>query len=55
MFCYGEINQFNRESTLMNLYKNIDDEKFKFTTIKDRSQVYQTLLTFFSKEEASNV
>ncbi|MGD9677622.1 MAG: sporulation protein YhbH [Vulcanibacillus sp.] len=55
MFCYGEINQFNRESTLMNVYKNIDDEKFKYTTIRDRSQVYQTLLTFFSKEKTSNV
>lgn len=53
MFCYGEINQFKKETTLMNVYKNIKDEKFQCAIIRDKSQVYQTLKAFFSRKQTS--
>lgn len=51
MFGYGEINQYNRNSTLMNVYRNIKDKKFIYSVIRDKSQVYQALKTFFSNKE----
>jgi len=53
MFGYGEVNQYNRHSTLMNVYKNLQDDKFQFTVIREKSEVYQALKTFFSKKEPS--
>ncbi|MFX0558705.1 sporulation protein YhbH [Tepidibacillus infernus] len=51
MFGYGEVNQYNRHSTLMNVYKNIKDEKFIYAVIREKSEVYQALRTFFTKKE----
>lgn len=48
MFCYGEINNYNRKSTLMSLYKTIKNEKFKYFIIKQKSEIYKALTTFFS-------
>jgi len=53
IFGYGEINQYNRHSTLMSVYKNIEDEKFIYAVIREKSQVYDALKKFFSKKEPS--
>ena len=53
MFGYGEINSYNRHSTLMSVYKNIKDEKFRSAIIREKSEVYQALKTFFSKNEVA--
>lgn len=50
MFGYGEINAYNRYSTLMNAYKNLDDPKFKHYVLKEKKDVYHALKSFFKKE-----
>lgn len=53
MFGYGEVNQYNRSSTLMTAYKQIHHPKFQYSIIKEKGEVYQALKTFFSvKKEA---
>ncbi|WP_100330482.1 sporulation protein YhbH [Bacillus xiapuensis] len=51
MFGYGEVNQYNRNSTLMTAYKNIQDEKFRYYILKQKSDVFYAMKTFFSKDE----
>lgn len=51
IFGYGEVNQYNRHSTLMTAYRHIKDEKFMHFVIREKSQVYQALKHFFSKKE----
>ncbi|MCY9423060.1 DUF444 family protein, partial [Bacillus paralicheniformis] len=51
IFCYGEVNQYNRHSTLMSAYKNIKNEKFKYYVLKQKADVFQALKSFFSNEE----
>ncbi|WP_339060169.1 sporulation protein YhbH [Tepidibacillus marianensis] len=51
MFGYGEVNSYNRHSTLMSVYKNLKDEKFRSAVIREKSEVYQALRTFFSKNK----
>lgn len=51
MFGYGEINQYNRSSTLMSAYRHINDPKFMHCIIRDKGEVYQALKTFFGKRE----
>lgn len=54
VFGYGEIvNPYYRSSTLMNSYKKIKDPKFVTVTIKDKSEVYPALKTFFSRRDAT--
>ncbi|MCU6710380.1 sporulation protein YhbH [Paenibacillus sp. J5C_2022] len=50
MFGYGEVNQYNRSSTLMAAYKHINHKKFMYSIIKDRSEVYTALKTFFAAQ-----
>ncbi|MGE7828238.1 sporulation protein YhbH [Paenibacillus sp. NPDC093718] len=50
MFGYGEVNQYNRSSTLMSAYKRINDKKFMYSIIKEKGEVYKALTTFFSKK-----
>lgn len=50
MFYYGEVNQYNRHSTLMSAYKNIKDEKFKYYVLKQKADVFHAMKSFFSKE-----
>jgi uncharacterized protein len=52
MFGYGEVNQYNRHSTLMSAYKNIKDEKFRYYILKQKSDVFHAMKTFFRKEES---
>jgi len=49
MFGYGEVNQYNRSSTLMSAYRHIKDPRFRHAIIREKGEVYQALKTFFSK------
>ncbi|MCQ6558604.1 sporulation protein YhbH [Paenibacillus mendelii] len=49
IFGYGEVNQYNRSSTLMSAYKHIGNKKFLYSIIREKSEVYKALKTFFSK------
>ncbi len=47
MFGYGEVNQYNRTSTLMSTYRHIQNPKFMHVLIRDKADIYQALKTFF--------
>jgi len=49
LFGYGEINQYNRSSTLMAAYRNIRHPRFRTCLIREKGEVYQALKTFFSR------
>ncbi|MEJ8548126.1 sporulation protein YhbH [Brevibacillus borstelensis] len=51
MFGYGEVNQYNRHSTLMSAYRHIKDPKFMHCVIREKGEVYKALRTFFGKKE----
>lgn len=51
MFGYGEVNQYNRHSTLMSAYKNIKHEDFRYFILKQKSDVFHAMKSFFKKEE----
>jgi sporulation protein YhbH len=53
MFGYGEVNQYNRHSTLMSAYRHIKDPKFIHCVIREKGEVYKALKTFFGKREVS--
>jgi uncharacterized sporulation protein YeaH/YhbH (DUF444 family) len=53
LFGYGEVNQYNRSSTLMSAYRNIHDPKFMYYVIREKGEVYKALKTFFAKPEGS--
>jgi sporulation protein YhbH len=50
MFGYGEVNQYNRSSTLMSAYRGIKDPRFRYAIIREKNEVYEALKTFFTKE-----
>jgi len=52
IFGYGEVNQYNRSSSLMNAFKNISDPKFRHVIIREKSEVYKALTTFFTTGDA---
>ena len=52
LFGYGEVNQYNRHSTLMSAFRHIKDPKFRYFVIREKDQVYHALKHFFRKEEA---
>lgn len=51
MFGYGEVNQYNRSSTLMSAYRNIKNPLFNHCIIREKGEVYKALKTFFAKQE----
>ncbi|RAV22347.1 sporulation protein YhbH [Paenibacillus contaminans] len=53
MFGYGEVNQYNRSSTLMSAYRSIHNPKFQYCIIREKGEVYKALRTFFIKTEAN--
>ncbi|MFA1819247.1 sporulation protein YhbH [Virgibacillus oceani] len=53
MFGYGEVNGFSRKSTLMRAFETIDVPKFRHYIIKEKSDVYHALKSFFRKEPAT--
>ncbi|WP_416149069.1 sporulation protein YhbH [Salipaludibacillus sp. HK11] len=50
-FGYGEVNQYNRTSTLLSVYKKINDPKFRYYVLKEKADVYQSLKWFFQKNQ----
>jgi sporulation protein YhbH len=52
MFGYGEVNQYNRHSTLMSAYKNIKNEKFAYYILKQKADVFHAMKSFFKNEES---
>jgi hypothetical protein len=50
MFGYGEVNQYNRHSTLMSAYKNINDEQFRYFILKSKQDVFKAMKTFFTAD-----
>ncbi|HET7656690.1 MAG TPA: sporulation protein YhbH [Bacillales bacterium] len=55
LFGYGEINPYNRRSTLMSAYKNIENRKFRHFILKQKKDVYHAMKHFFQKEETFSV
>lgn len=53
MFGYGEVNQYNRSSTLMSAYRHISHPCFQHCVIREKGEVYKALKTFFGKQEAT--
>ncbi|MBP2242181.1 sporulation protein YhbH [Cytobacillus eiseniae] len=51
MFYYGEVNQYNRHSTLMSAYKNIKHEDFRYYILKQKVDVFHAMKSFFRKEQ----
>lgn len=51
LFGYGEVNQYNRGSTLMSAYRNLKQEQFMYYVIKEKGEVYAALRRFFQKRE----
>ena len=47
LFGYGEVNQYNRSSTLMSAYRNIHHPRFNYCIIREKGEVYKALKTFF--------
>lgn len=52
-FGYGEINPYHRSSTLMNAYRNINDEGFQYFILKQKRDVYYAMKHFFAKQPES--
>lgn len=50
MFGYGEINAYNRYSTLMSTYEKIDNPKFRYYILKENKDIYYALKSFFEKQ-----
>ena len=53
MFGYGEVNAYSRFSTLMSNYRKLDNPKFRHYILKQKTDVYPTLKTFFRKVDVS--
>jgi len=50
LFGYGEVNPYNRQSTLMRAYHELDHPKFKHYIVKEKTDVYHALKHFFKKQ-----
>lgn len=48
MFGYGEVNQYNRSSSLMSVYNHFEHEKFRKAIIRERADVHKALKTMFT-------
>ncbi|MFD2169496.1 sporulation protein YhbH [Tumebacillus lipolyticus] len=53
IFGYGEVNQYQRSSTLMSAYKNLTDPKFRHVMIREKSDVHKALTTFFTADDST--
>ncbi|TXL61598.1 sporulation protein YhbH [Cerasibacillus terrae] len=49
MFGYGEVNAYDRYSTLMRAFKEIDNPIFKRFVLKNKSDVYKAMKHYFQK------
>lgn len=55
LFGYGEVNQYNRLSTLRQAFKNIRNPKFRHYVIREKSEVYHALKHFFSSRRSEGL
>ncbi|TGB05389.1 sporulation protein YhbH [Halobacillus salinus] len=51
MFGYGEVNQYNRSSSLMQAYKSIEHPKFRHYILRRKADVFHAMKEFFSEKE----
>ncbi|MFC0300310.1 sporulation protein YhbH [Virgibacillus soli] len=55
MFGYGEVSTYNRyTSTLMRAFEGFDDPKFRYYILKEKSDVYEAMKTFFHNESVAS-
>lgn len=52
LFGYVEVNQYHRNSTLMSAYRHIVRPNFKTYVIREKTDIYQALRSFFSRSKA---
>ncbi|WP_027956624.1 sporulation protein YhbH [Halobacillus kuroshimensis] len=50
MFGYGEVNQYNRSSSLMQAYKSIEHDKFRYYILRRKADVFHSMKHFFSEQ-----
>ena len=55
LFGYGEINQYNRSSTLMSAFRTVTHPHFRTCLIREKSEVFAALRTFFSAHEGGAI
>ncbi|HET7615782.1 MAG TPA: DUF444 family protein, partial [Bacillales bacterium] len=55
MFGYGEINPYNRRSTLMSAYRKLENPKFRYFILKQKKDVYHAMKHFFMRQQAAQV
>ena len=48
MFGYSEVNQYQRRSTLMSIFRTIKDPRFRYAVIVEKGDVYNALKKIFS-------
>ncbi|GEO26109.1 stress response UPF0229 protein YhbH [Alicyclobacillus acidoterrestris] len=51
MLGYAEVNQYSRNSTMMNAFSKLDIPEFRKFVIRDKSEVYAALKHFFSRRD----
>ncbi|MFQ3543405.1 sporulation protein YhbH [Halobacillus rhizosphaerae] len=55
MFGYGEVNQYNRASSLMQAYKSIDHPKFRYHILRKKADVFYAMKEFFSEKGSMEI
>ncbi|SEB15024.1 hypothetical protein SAMN05421743_12077 [Thalassobacillus cyri] len=51
LFGYGEVNQYNRHSSLMQVYKKIEHPKFSYYVLRKKADVLYAMQKFLSEKE----
>ncbi|WP_077310404.1 sporulation protein YhbH [Terribacillus halophilus] len=52
LFGYGEVNQYNRHSTLMQIFRKLEHPKFRYYVLRKKTDVFYAMQQFFSNEKA---
>ncbi|RCW77169.1 sporulation protein YhbH [Saliterribacillus persicus] len=47
LFGYGEINQYNRHSNLMQMFREIEHENFRYHVMRDKGDIFHAMKKFF--------
>ncbi|KGX87336.1 sporulation protein YhbH [Pontibacillus litoralis] len=55
MFGYGEVNQYNRNSTLMTAYKKIEDPRFRYFILRRKADVFYAMKHFFQQQSETEI
>ncbi|WP_138420638.1 sporulation protein YhbH [Aquibacillus sediminis] len=51
MFGYGEVNQYNRHSTLMQVFNKIENPKLQSYVLRKKADVFYAMKKFFSQQQ----